>query len=131
MKDHEVIAHQARKLAQLERDLERAGSAEQQLLGILGRAGIQVFQEELTPDEVEFLDNYRRATPDGKAFIEEQTRRWSQSGAGKSEASPDSSEQGASAIGTGNEIKTPPRRGLSPPNDPPQDGLPRDFFRRS
>jgi hypothetical protein len=69
MKDSEVIAHQARQLAELEKKFEQSVDSERQLLGILRASGIEVTQVELNRQEAEFIDHYRRATPEGKAAI--------------------------------------------------------------
>lgn len=70
MKDDVVIAHQARKIAELEIKVARALESERQLLAILRRAGIEVTEMELNRDEAEFLRLYRNATPEGKATIQ-------------------------------------------------------------
>lgn len=69
MKDHEVIAHQARKLVELEVKVARSLECERQLLEILRNAGIEVTEIELNHQEAEFLRLYRNATPEGKATI--------------------------------------------------------------
>jgi hypothetical protein len=70
MKDDEVIAHQARKIAALEVKVARGVDCERQLLAILRRVGIEVTVMELNQEEAEFLRLYRSATPEGKAMIE-------------------------------------------------------------
>jgi hypothetical protein len=69
MEDAHVIAHQARKIAELEVGLHQHREGERQLLAMLRSAGIVVKQMELSPQEAEFLDNYRRATAEGKSQI--------------------------------------------------------------
>lgn len=69
MKDHEVIAHQARKIVELEIKVARGLESERQLLEILRDAGIEVTEMELNHQEAEFLQLYRNATPEGKATI--------------------------------------------------------------
>jgi hypothetical protein len=69
MKDHEVIAHQARKIVGLEVKVARGVESERQLLEILRNAGIEVTEMELNDQEAEFLRLYRNATPEGKARI--------------------------------------------------------------
>lgn len=70
MKDDAVIAHQARKIAELEIKVAHALESERQLLAILRSAGIEVTEIELNRDEAEFLRLYRNATPEGKATIQ-------------------------------------------------------------
>lgn len=70
MKDHEIIAHQARKIAELEVKVVRGLESERQLLAILRSAGIEVTEMELNHKEAKFLRLYRNATPEGKAMIE-------------------------------------------------------------
>lgn len=69
MKDHEVIAHQARKIVELEVKVARGFECERQLLEILRNAGIKVTEVELNQQEAEFLRLYRNATLEGKATI--------------------------------------------------------------
>lgn len=69
MKDEHVIAHQARRIVELEVTMERHRAGEQQLVALLRNAGIAVTQVELTAGEAEFLHDYRSATPEGKARI--------------------------------------------------------------
>jgi hypothetical protein len=69
MKDHEVIAYQARKIVELEIKVARGLDCERQLLEILRSAGIEVTEMELNEREAEFLRLYRNATPEGKGTI--------------------------------------------------------------
>jgi hypothetical protein len=69
MKDQDVIAHQARKIAELEVKVSRGLECERQLLAILRSAGIEVVEMELNREEAEFLQLYRNASPEGKAII--------------------------------------------------------------
>lgn len=70
MKDYEVIAHQARRIAELEIKVARALESERQLFEILRSAGIEVTEMELKRDAAEFLRLYRTVTPEGKAMIQ-------------------------------------------------------------
>lgn len=69
MNDQEIIAHQARKIVELEVQVAELRRAEEQLLYHLESAGITLKQVEVTQREAEFLRNYRNASPEGKALI--------------------------------------------------------------
>jgi len=69
MDDRDVIAHQARKIAELETKLAQSIESERQLLEMLKSAGITVTQTELSSREIELLQGYRRLTPEGKADV--------------------------------------------------------------
>jgi hypothetical protein len=118
MDDAQIIAHQARKIAELEMAVDRHREGERQLLAMLQRAGIVVAEVELSPDEVEFLEYFRRASPEGKAQI------WSEV-----EAQVAATKQRAQVV----EAKpaSRPKKSLKTSSTEVVPSLPADFFKRT
>jgi hypothetical protein len=129
MKDDAVIAHQARKIAELEIKAARALEGEQQLLAILRRAGVEVTEVELSRDEAEFLKLYRDATPEGKAGIQAMAEEMAGNSGMNSCKGEDLSSVGPGRDDGGKEEKksNTSKGGLA--NE--LEGLPRDFFKRN
>lgn len=123
MKDDEIIAHQARKLIELEVKIAHSVESERQLLEILREAGIDVKQIELNPQEAEFLLLYRQATPEGKARIREKVEAVAAKAGLRAHAEPLTS--------SGQPKVKEPRKPKIQPGEVGFSDLPKDFFKSS
>ena len=130
MKDDDVIAHQARKIAELEIKVARALESERQLLAILRSAGVEVTEMELNRDEAEFLRLYRNATPEGKAMILAKAEAMAEN-AGVSTVK----EEDLTHLGPGRDLVLQKTKKSNPAKCAQVieelSGLPKDFFKRS
>lgn len=130
MKDYEIIAHQARKIAELEVKVTRGLESERQLLAVLQSAGIEVTEIELNHEEVEFLRLYRNATPEGKAMIKAKVEAMAEK-AGMSPANKEDLVHVPPSQGILVRNTTKSNRANSEPVSADFPGLPKDFFKRS
>lgn len=129
MKDDVVIAHQARKIAELEIKVARALESERQLLAILRSAGIEVTEMELNQDEAEFLRRYRNATPEGKATIQRKAEEMAENTGMSISGKEDLTHVGPSRdLGRQKTRKSNPAKGAQVEE---LSGLPNDFFKRT
>lgn len=129
MKDHEVIAHQARKIAELEVKAARGLECERQLLAILRSAGIEVTEMELNHDEAEFLRLYRNATPEGKAIIQAKVEAMAEKAGTYTPNKSDLSPVGPRA----DVVLRKTKKSNRPKGEPVVEelsGLPKEFFKR-
>jgi hypothetical protein len=69
MDDKEIIIHQAKKIAELEVEIDKFKAINAQLRELMGKRDGDTVLVYLNPQEAELIDLYRRATPEGKALI--------------------------------------------------------------
>jgi len=130
MKDEEVIAHQGRKIAELEVSVSRALGSERQLLEILRRAGIEVKEMELTHQEAEFLRLYRSASPEGKAKIKAKAGELAAKSLQDTSGKEDSDQASPDPLPVRSDVKKK-ATARSNPDSADLSGLPKDFFKPS
>ena len=127
MDDKEIIVHQARRIAELEVELEKFKAIEAQLCDLMGKRHGDTMLVYVTPEEADLIDCYRRATPEGKALIMAMAERV----AAESIERRKRAAEVAQADVSGNKVEPPAEKKLKARVPQPEfSGLPIEFFRR-